>query len=355
MRTAWLGSLLLGLAACGPGMLPDPSFGSGGADEASVGGPSEGATQGSASQGEAPEAGEQSEVADEASGSASASEASASGSASEGIETSASASEGVEASASASASEGVETSADTIDGSTIDGTSTDSSSAEDGSWGIPPDVTNEPCDPLAQDCFPTHKCVPYATVEGSTFLDGNKCMPILGDKAWGESCTLSNFNEAQDDCDGLGFCWDLEWVQGELQGNCVPFCVGTPQNLTCPPGWGCLFSGAIALCAQQCNPLLQDCPNQYACYWVNDAFQCVLTGSLGQDAEPCDQVNDCVPGLGCVAQGSVPGCPGNAATCCTPYCELGAPNCPPGRSCVAFFDQGEAPPGYESLGICIAA
>lgn len=331
MRASWFGSLLLGLAACGPGMLSDPSFGSGADDEASAGpGPGEDASQGSATTlGESASGAEQSEVADDP--------------------------DGPGTSASSSASEGVDTSADTIDGTSIDGTSTDSSSAEDGNWGIPPDVTNEPCDPLAQDCFPTHKCVPYATVPGSTFLDGNKCMPILGDKAWGEACTLSNFNEAQDDCDGLGFCWDLEWIEGELQGSCVPFCVGTPQNLTCPPGWGCLFSGAIALCAQQCNPLLQDCPNQYACYWVANAFQCVLTGSLGQDAEPCDQVNDCIPGLGCVAQASVPGCPGNAATCCTPYCDLGTPACPPARECVAFFDQGEAPPGYESLGICIAA
>lgn len=358
MRSSLLGSLLLGLAACGPGLLSDPSFGSGGDDEAEAGpGPGEAGTQGSAgSQGESASSADQSEVADDAFTSASTS---AGTSASEGADTSAS--EGVDTSASqgTSASEGVDTSASASEGvdtsaSTIDGSSADTSSAEDGNWGIPPDVTNEPCDPLAQDCFPTHKCVPYATVPGSTFLDGNKCMPILGDKAWGEACTLSNFNEAQDDCDGLGFCWDLEWVQGELQGSCVPFCVGTPQNLTCPPGWGCLFSGAIALCAQQCNPLLQDCPNQYACYWVNEAFQCVLTGSLGQDAEPCDQVNDCIPGLGCVAKASVPGCPGNAATCCTPYCELAAPDCPPGRACVAFFDQGEAPPGYESLGICIA-
>ncbi|NVB42908.1 hypothetical protein G6O69_34120 [Pseudenhygromyxa sp. WMMC2535] len=244
-----------------------------------------------------------------------------------------------------------------------EGTDTDSGEVGEGlddpdegldTWGVPPDVTNEPCDPLAQDCFPTHKCVPFASVEGSNFLDADKCMPILGDKVWGEPCTLSDFNEAQDDCDGEGFCWNLEWVEGELQGTCVPFCVGTPQDLVCPAGWACLFSGAVSLCAKQCDPLVQDCPLDYGCYWTGNAFDCSLVATPAGDLEACDDYNDCLAGFGCVDPALVPSCVGDDPGCCTPFCELGgAEVCAGPRECVAFFAQDEAPPGYESTGICV--
>lgn len=335
-----MATLALMLVGCGPGELPDPSFGTG-VDEYG-----ESNTTLTA---EGPDAGPDSSassIGDEVSSSGPDSSDEASSSSNGEAPTTSSE---AETSASTSSSDDTSTSADT----SASASTSDSESAEDGNWGIPPDVTNEPCNPLAQDCFPTHKCVPYSTVQGNPFLDADKCMPILGDKGWGEPCTLSNFNEAQDDCDGEGFCWNLEWVEGELHGTCVPFCTGSPQNLMCPSGWGCLFSGAVALCSKQCNPLLQDCPNQYACYWILDAFQCSLTGSLGGDVDPCNQANDCVPGMGCMAQADVPGCPGNEATCCTPFCDLDTPACSGNRECIAFFGPGEAPAGFEDVGICL--
>lgn len=222
-------------------------------------------------------------------------------------------------------------------------------------WGIPPDVTNEPCEPLTQDCFPTHKCVPYATQPGSSFLDANKCMPILGDKQWGEPCTLSSWHEGQDDCDGDGFCWNIEWVGGEMHGTCVPFCVGSPQDLSCPLGWGCLFTGAVSLCEKQCNPLLQDCPQDYGCYWEGNAFDCALVSSIAGDKQACDEYNDCLPGFACVDKGAVPGCVGSDPNCCTPVCDwtLDVDPCDPPRSCQAFFGPGQAPPGQEAIGICV--
>ncbi len=357
-RTVRHVGLALAVASCGPGSLGDPSFGTAAdanadanADEiGELGESSSGSTADSAATDTSPES-TASSGADEASTSGTESSTDASSSntdtSSTGTDTS---SAGTDTS-----SAGTDTSSATASDSTASASEDSSASAsEDGNWGTPPDVTNEPCNPLAQDCFFTHKCVPYATVPGSSFLDADKCMPIVGDKGWGEPCTLSDFNEAQDDCDGEGFCWNLEWIQGELHGTCVPFCTGSPQDLMCPPGWGCLFSGAVALCSKQCNPLLQDCPDPYNCYWINDAFQCALTGSFGQDAQPCNQANDCTPGLGCVAKANVPGCPDNAATCCTPYCDLDTPDCQAGRDCVAFFGLGEAPPGFEDVGLCLA-
>ena len=223
----------------------------------------------------------------------------------------------------------------------------------DDTWGIPPDVTNEPCEPLTQDCFPTHKCVPFATQPNSNFLDANKCMPILGDQQWGQPCVLSSFQEGQDDCDGDGFCWNLEWVQGQLHGTCVPFCVGTPQNLMCPLGWGCSFSGAVSLCNKQCDPLAQDCPNFFGCYWGGNNFQCLLTSTPAGANQTCEKVAECMPGLACVNKALVPGCVGNDINCCTPWCSLSAPDCAPQLECVAFFDDPEAPPWLANIGVCI--
>lgn len=248
-------------------------------------------------------------------------------------------------------SDGPDESTDDVD--SLDTFDADGFETQD-TWGVPPDVTNEPCEPLAQDCFPTHKCVPFATEPGSPFLDANKCMPIVGDHSWGEPCTLSDFNEAQDDCDGDGFCWNLEWVGGQLHGTCVPFCTGTPQDLMCPVGWGCLFSGALALCSKQCDPLLQDCPLDYGCYWAGNGFDCSLVGTPAGDQQACDSYNDCLPGYACVDKMAVPGCVGNDPNCCTPWCDLdGADPCPAPRACVPFFDEGEAPPGYADVGACI--
>jgi hypothetical protein len=179
-------------------------------------------------------------------------------------------------------------------------------------------------------------------------------MPILGDKQWGEPCVLSSFSEAQDDCDGEGFCSNLEWVQGELHGTCVPFCLGTPQDLMCPFGWSCQFSGAVSLCTQQCDPFLQDCPNDYGCYWAGNSFHCLLTSTLVGPNHSCDKVAECMPGLACVDKALVPGCVGNDASCCTSWCSLAAPDCPPQLDCVAFFDpEDDVSDWLANIGVCI--
>ena len=326
------------LAGCGRGLLPDLSFGSAGdetgtssATNTTPGGPSTLGTDTSPpTSGGSTDWGESAET-DEAE---------------------------AEATTAPGESTGAEESTTTEAGSEV---TTDPGGDGDGEaeewgeeWGTPPDVTNEPCDPLAQDCFPTHKCVPFASQPNSTFWDGNKCMPIVGDKSWGEPCTLSNHNEAQDDCDGEGFCWNLEWVEGQLHGTCVPFCVGSPQELMCPAGWGCLFTGAIALCSKQCSPLIQDCPPAYGCYWTGGAFDCQITGTPAGQSQACDSSNDCQPGFGCVDQGLVPGCVGNDPNCCTAWCDIDeADPCPAPLQCTPFFEEGEAPAMLADVGVCI--
>ena len=333
----------LALSGCSRGPLPDLGFGSQSSSEASEGSEdspsSSSSSPGSGSSGAPNPSGSSSEWGEEDEG-----EAAGSGEASS------------EATSATSATDAT-TDPATSDASEVSGDpSGDPSEGEEWGeeWGIPPDVTNEPCDALAQDCFPTHKCVPFASEPGSGFWDANKCMPILGEKTWGEPCTMSNPNEAQDDCDGEGFCWNLEWVEGQLHGICVPFCVGSPQDLMCPSGWGCLFTGAIALCSKQCSPLLQDCPEAYGCYWTGGTFDCQINGTPAQAGEACDMNNDCLPGLACVDKPAVPNCQGEDANCCTPWCDLDAPDpCAPPLACVPFFEQGQAPESFANVGVCI--
>jgi hypothetical protein len=337
-RRRWAVSLvavLVWAGGCGPGLLPDLGFGSAG-DETGAGSgkPDSGSSEGDEGPSPGTSGGWGESVGDEGESGGGSSD-SASGT----------------SSASTTSGDG------DGDGGSVDGGDGDGDGdAEWGgdTWGVPPDVTNEPCDALAQDCFPTHKCVPFATQPGSSFLDADKCMPILGDKTWGEPCTLSSYNEAQDDCDGEGFCWNLEWSGGELHGTCVPFCVGTPQNLMCPEGWGCLFSGAVALCSKHCDPMLQDCPLDYGCYWTGGAFDCLLTATPAGPKQACDMANDCLPGLACVDKALVPGCQGGDPNCCTQWCELDAPDeCEAPLSCVPFFVPDEAPPMLANVGVCI--
>jgi len=327
------------LAACGPGRIPDPSFGTAGSPTGETG---EVAGSGDSS---GPQTSGSDSVDDDSTGDADGGDG-----------------DGDQPTTSAGTTTTTTTTTGTASASD-DGALTDDGAADDAAddwtdgndtWGNPPDVTNEPCEVLTQDCFPTHKCVPYATQPGTSSFDANKCMPILGDKQWGEACTLSSYSEAQDDCAGDGFCWKLKWVQGELHGVCVPFCAGTPQNLICPLGWGCQFSGAVAVCGHYCDPLVQDCPDSYGCYWVGNNFQCLLVATPAGENHACDEVADCYPGLACVDKALVPGCVGADPNCCTPWCSLGAPNCESPLACVPFFEQDELPAALADIGICVA-
>jgi hypothetical protein len=231
-------------------------------------------------------------------------------------------------------------------------TSTDSTTADF----IPrvDSVTVDECDSLAQDCPEGEKCVPYSTDGGP--WNANKCVPVTGDGQPGEPCSWGGIIEATDDCDETSMCWDVMDIDGQLVGVCTPFCTGTEDNPECPPGASCLIGSdsTIALCIFSCDPLLQDCGRGLACFWVNNSFSCIFTMQDIPTGEPCGYVNDCAAGNGCVPAEALPSCAGEA--CCTLFCniEQGDQQCEalPGTSCVPFFEEGQAPPGYELLGLC---
>jgi hypothetical protein len=208
------------------------------------------------------------------------------------------------------------------------------------------------CDPFMQDCPEGEKCVPYGSTGGN--WDANKCVAVTGSGTAGDTCTYGGTTSADDDCDATSHCWDVQDVDGQLVGTCTSFCTGTADSPTCDPGTSCLIAndGSINLCIQTCDPLLQDCGPNLACFWANNDFQCIFTTQDIPTGEPCGYINDCAAGNTCLNAEVLPNCNGSA--CCGSFCDLSDPTCiTEGTQCSAFFEEGMAPPGYDQVGVCI--
>lgn len=151
-------------------------------------------------------------------------------------------------------------------------------------------------------------------------------------------------------------CWDVD--PETLEGYCVAFCVGDEANPMCEdPNASCAMGsdGALALCLPNCDPLVQTCGEGEGCYPVADAFHCApdASGDGGAAGEACEFLNVCDPGSACVAAELVPECMG-ASGCCSSFCDLTVepPPCLPGQECTPWYEAGQAPGGYEDVGVC---
>jgi hypothetical protein len=206
------------------------------------------------------------------------------------------------------------------------------------------------CSTFEQDCPDGFKCMPYDDT-GGFIWNATGCFPIADEPAALGGACESNGASGVDTCDEGLMCW------GE-PGECVAMCEGTPNMPECGEQTSCTISndGAVAVCLPACDPLLDDCGDGAACYAVGaGTFVCAPEGASGQ-GEGCQFVNSCASGFLCAAAQVVADC--NAQACCTAFCDLADPldDCAgtgDGMSCVAFFGDGMAPPGYESLGVCI--
>lgn len=196
------------------------------------------------------------------------------------------------------------------------------------------------CDGFAQDCPAGEKCVP--TIEGGSTWNCVQCVPVLGDHGPGDAC-IHDDESWTDDCDGSSWC---------LAGLCHAFCGGTADNPSCEPHEGCVIAneGAINLCATQCDPIAQSCDEGQACYATTGGLVCFVPDPSA-DAEICETVNDCPAGWQCILGTFLPECAGE--TCCTPWCDMGAPDCSdkPGTECISFFREGLLF-GFEHIGVC---
>ena len=114
----------------------------------------------------------------------------------------------------------------------------------------------------------------------------------------------------------------------------------------------------LALCLPGCDPLVQDCQPGEGCFPVGDTFVCApdSSGDQGAYGDGCEFINVCDPGLYCAFPELVPDCVG-ASGCCTPFCDLTdagfvCPGAGDGQECISFFEEGQAPPGLEDVGVC---
>ncbi len=217
------------------------------------------------------------------------------------------------------------------------------------------------CDIFAQDCPEGQKCAAYDSDEDGAW-DSTKCVTLTGDGQLDDPCTAEPGATGVDDCDAGYMCWN---VDEEGMGTCYALCTGSPENPMCPEGGQCAIcqTCVIPLCIPDCDPLLQDCGNGELC--VNDpnsgGFVCVLDASEGDAPEgtPCEFVNVCNKGTTCVSPDFYPSleCMGWIG-CCAPFCDTdnGDADCVglsvADAECVAFYGDGEAPPGYENVGVC---
>lgn len=222
----------------------------------------------------------------------------------------------------------------------------DSSTTEDTTTG-----EIQACSTFEQDCPDGLKCMPYDDSGGATW-NATGCFPIADEPAaLGEACE-ANGASGEDTCDEGLMCW------GD-PGECIAMCGGTPAVPECVEETSCTISngGAVAVCLPACDPLLADCGDGEACYPVGPAsFGCAPVGNAVQ-GEACAFINSCASGYLCAGGQVVADC--NAQGCCTAYCDLSDPldDCAgtgDGMECVAYYPEGMAPEGYESLGICAA-
>lgn len=208
------------------------------------------------------------------------------------------------------------------------------------------------CDPFLQDCNEGEKCVPWASSGGN--FDANKCVTVVGEQAAGEACNYDGPVASTDDCDGQSFCWSAD---EDGVGVCRAFCEGTADDPECAAEHSCLIAnnGSINLCIDTCDPLAPDCPEDQVCAWAGSGFLCVDSEGTGLLGEPCDQIADCGPGLICLTEEVLPACAGTA--CCVEFCNVDDPQpvCTlEGTACEPFYPPGEAPEGYENVGVCIS-
>jgi hypothetical protein len=111
-----------------------------------------------------------------------------------------------------------------------------------------------------------------------------------------------------------------------------------------------------------CDPLAQDCSQVETCVpniaaLGAEFFVCmprVFEEIPGQYGDLCFALSGCDPSYLCIFAENVPGCEGTY--CCSTYCDLSSPDTcsefDETLSCVPWFPEGEATPGYEDVGIC---
>lgn len=220
------------------------------------------------------------------------------------------------------------------------------------------------CSLEEQDCPEGQKCNPDVTesiFQGFEFM----CVPLVPDPhPPGAPCQI--LGDAKDDCEKGSVCLDFDGTN-DGAGECFEVCkLGSGEPTCDTPGNQCIGltcqSCSWFICDKSCDVLdPETCSEGKVCIpdggGSGSIWVCGIdaSGAEGQVGDDCEFINACDPGLACVDAGFFPGCDA-ASGCCSPTCDLKAPNtCPNkdlGASCLPYYEPGQAPEGLENLGVC---
>jgi hypothetical protein len=196
-----------------------------------------------------------------------------------------------------------------------------------------------PCTPWAENCPDGEKCVVNQF--------GSMCAPVDPQPIpVGELCEVAL---ESDPCVAGALCSATDPETG--MPVCEETCKGTAEQPVCPDGDGCRYAywQEPALCLPVCDPLGPPCADGAVCVPGLTGFVCVAQLSVlpGDLHTACSVPEHCDAGLTCFMPGCLDG-----TRCCTPYCDLGAPTCPPDHTCVPLPWPGDAPSGWAHVGVC---
>lgn len=172
----------------------------------------------------------------------------------------------------------------------------------------------------------------------------------------GATCNV-HWGELLDDCERGAICFGLGLFADSYR--CTPLATGSADAPICPDpcSYPFVYDDVFGVCNPTCNPLAADCAEGLACNPVAHlpSFLCTYVGTAGPN-EACENTDDCAEGTACIPAFLLPNC--TSSFCCTPICELGAPDpCPgaiPNTICAAWPPYPDLDPAClpADLGMC---
>lgn len=195
------------------------------------------------------------------------------------------------------------------------------------------DKLGEPCTMTDQGaCGTGNKCA--FVLDNETTGHGTlQCVPD-GDRGEGASCRFDSSYGGYDDCRAGLACWD---------GACRSYCAGSAD---CDASEECIAERSddpIAVCAERCDVVADNCPASEGCYAWTDQFAVCQTAGHGYTGAYCDQHLDCERGNLCVS--------GICERVCdvSQYPNTEAPTCDYGAICVGLTGDY---PVFAGVGTC---
>lgn len=211
------------------------------------------------------------------------------------------------------------------------------------------------CSVWDQDCADGEKCMPWAN-DGGSVWNAARCVLLDDDpRDVGEPCTAQeSFVSGIDTCEVGAVCIGSD--KETLEGVCVELCGGSPAAPVCDETQSatCLgVDGVIPLCSPLCSPLVGDCADGEACLPGSDGWGCMTEGDIAPGGS-CEFENACTAASVCIAPDA--SCPPGSPGCCASTCDTSAVepdlDCPESQACAPFYGEGDAPMGYEDVGVC---